>query len=727
MHLLLAFILMAGSTGTINQPGSDSTSVFIVDSTSVSNNGVAYLSDAEWKYQSGDNLEWANPSYDDSNWKALNPYHFNPIDNNIPWEGYGWWRAKIRVDSTFSDQARYLRLFTMGAAEVYLDGKLIKKYGRFSVDSDTEVTTNFITNIFPYLPLEPGQIHTIAIRYSNHKLEKIIFPSQIPDNYSFGFQVGITTQQRNQAFLNIYSYRLFTSSFSVAVLLILFLLHTTLYLKYREDQSNLMIAILLLSFITIMIVAFSESYIKPTLGWYQFIMPVINLLLPFVFLFLPYVVKYTLHLKKISYAKYLIWLTPLPLLISIISEQFNLAYNYGPLSITILCILSLIILGIVIYKAYKEKKQGIKYIAFGALTMMILGIFWSLTNINLISVSYYTEYTIVIFIVTSIPISLTLYIGNRYGYLYGSMEDKVKARTRELEEAYSELQKSLEELKATQNQLIQQEKLASLGQLTAGIAHEIKNPLNFVNNFSDLSVELVEEARDELSAFSTQTSDNGEQISEMSGLLDDIEANLRKINEHGSRADGIVKSMLQHSRGGNGEMEPTDLNALVKEYVNLSFHGMRASENPVNVDIEMELDDSVGEVPLIAEDFSRVIINLCNNAFEAMREKAQLRQGSVDQTNGKGETADDYLPKLMTRTSRDNGQVTIEIEDNGPGIPDDVRDKILQPFFTTKKGTEGTGLGLSITNDIVKAHGGKLMCHSKSNSGTNMIIQISNS
>jgi signal transduction histidine kinase len=186
-------------------------------------------------------------------------------------------------------------------------------------------------------------------------------------------------------------------------------------------------------------------------------------------------------------------------------------------------------------------------------------------------------------------------------------------------------------------------------------------------------------------------------------ILGDIEANLRKIHEHGSRADGIVKSMLQHSRGGSGKMEPTDLNDLVKEYVNLAFHGMRAGKEPISVDIQLELDENVGEVPLIAEDISRVILNLCNNAFYAMREKltADSRQLSTNPDPG-------YKPKLTARTQTKNSTIIIEIEDNGPGIPDEIKDKILQPFFTTKKGTEGTGLGLSISNDIVKAHGGEL-------------------
>jgi len=277
------------------------------------------------------------------------------------------------------------------------------------------------------------------------------------------------------------------------------------------------------------------------------------------------------------------------------------------------------------------------------------------------------------------------------------------------------LEIALRELHATQDQLIQQEKLASLGQLTAGIAHEIKNPLNFVNNFSELSVELIEEIRDEVRAYrDTPLQDQG--VVEILELLKGIEANLKTIHKHGTRADGIVKSMLEHSRGGSGKMEPANMNALVKEFVNLTFHGMRASKNPINVDMEFELDESIGEVPLITEDFSRVIINLCNNAFDAMREKLNYESGI--------QNSEEYIPRLNIRTHKKNTGITLLIEDNGPGIPDDMKDKILQPFFTTKKGTEGTGLGLSITNDIIKAHGGKLLIDTTSNQGSTFTIVL---
>jgi signal transduction histidine kinase/ligand-binding sensor domain-containing protein len=279
-------------------------------------------------------------------------------------------------------------------------------------------------------------------------------------------------------------------------------------------------------------------------------------------------------------------------------------------------------------------------------------------------------------------------------------KERERAQARELEHA-REIEKAYSDLKATQAQLIQQEKLASLGQLTAGIAHEIKNPLNFVNNFSEVSIEMMEEALEEMEKR------EGRDETLIQENLEDIQSNLQKIHEHGSRANSIVTSMLQHSRGGSGKKEPTDLNVLIQEYVNLSFHGMRAGKNPINVEIVLDLDPEVKEVSLVKEDFSRVIINLCNNAFDALKSVKTLHAAS-----------------LRVRTKKQGDTITIEVEDNGPGIPDDIKDKILQPFFTTKKGTEGTGLGLSITHDIVKAHGGELKIESSPETGARFIISL---
>ncbi len=283
--------------------------------------------------------------------------------------------------------------------------------------------------------------------------------------------------------------------------------------------------------------------------------------------------------------------------------------------------------------------------------------------------------------------------------------EELEQKRKAIEETNAALTRSLEELRATQEQLVQQEKLASLGQLTAGIAHEIKNPLNFVNNFSELSIELVDEVFVEMEQL--EKNETTELITE---ILNDIISNLQKVHEHGTRADSIVKSMLMHSRESSGKKVPVDFNSLIREKVNLTFHSMRANKNPINAAINFNLDENLGEVSLITEDFSRVIVNLCSNAFDAMR-------GSVRQSG-------DYKPMLMIISKKQGQKAVMEIHDNGPGIPNEIKDKILQPFFTTKKGTEGTGLGLSISHDIVKAHGGELIVESKSGEGTTFIIRV---
>jgi signal transduction histidine kinase/ligand-binding sensor domain-containing protein len=258
-------------------------------------------------------------------------------------------------------------------------------------------------------------------------------------------------------------------------------------------------------------------------------------------------------------------------------------------------------------------------------------------------------------------------------------KEKELEQAREIEKAYRNLEVAHANLKSAQEQLVQQEKLASLGQLTAGIAHEIKNPLNFVNNFSDVSLEMIDEALD---AFQ-QVGEN-EHVAETAAILANIKSNLTKIHEHGSRADGIVKSMLLHSRGGSGKMELTDINALVREYVNLAFHGMRAGKDPINVDIDLQLDESVGEVPLIAEDFSRVILNLCNNAFDACAERSRSTM-KEQSARGIGHGAGSYLPKLIVRTKQENSSIVIEVEDNGPGIPEEIKEKICSRFLRRRK------------------------------------------
>jgi len=269
-------------------------------------------------------------------------------------------------------------------------------------------------------------------------------------------------------------------------------------------------------------------------------------------------------------------------------------------------------------------------------------------------------------------------------------------------ERTSELKRSLEDLKSTQSQLIQSEKMASLGELTAGIAHEIQNPLNFVNNFSEVNGELLKELNVE--------ADKGN-LEEVKTIAKDITFNSEKINHHGKRADAIVKGMLQHSRLSTGQKEPIDINALADEYLRLAYHGLRAKDKSFNAITKTDFDNSVGKINIVSQEIGRVILNLINNAFYAVDEKRK-------------QVGDGYEPIVSVSTKKNNGKVEIKVSDNGNGIPQKVFDKIFQPFFTTKPTGQGTGLGLSLSYDIVKAHGGELKVETKEGEGSGFSILL---
>jgi len=270
-------------------------------------------------------------------------------------------------------------------------------------------------------------------------------------------------------------------------------------------------------------------------------------------------------------------------------------------------------------------------------------------------------------------------------------------------ERTSELKQSLEELKSTQSQLIQSEKMASLGELTAGIAHEIQNPLNFVNNFSEVNQEMIDELKNELATGNLQMANE---------IADDIKTNEEKISHHGKRADAIVKSMLQHSRQSSGKKEPTAINALCDEYLRLSCHGLRAKDKTFNAEIKTDFDGTIGKINIIPQDIGRVLLNLFNNAFYAVNEQKTQNPEF------------DYQPTVSVTTMKCDDKVQIIVRDNGNGIPQNIVDKIFQPFFTTKPTGEGTGLGLSLAYDIVKVHGGTFKVESKEGEGSEFIIQL---
>jgi C4-dicarboxylate-specific signal transduction histidine kinase len=285
------------------------------------------------------------------------------------------------------------------------------------------------------------------------------------------------------------------------------------------------------------------------------------------------------------------------------------------------------------------------------------------------------------------------------------LESLVAERTAALTNQAAELQTTLTELRTTQAQLVQSEKMASLGELTAGIAHEIQNPLNFVNNFADVSAELLTELEEE----QAKPERNLELEAE---LLADLKQNLLKISQHGGRAASIVRGMLEHSRTSSGERTPTDLNALADEYLRLAYHGLRAKDKTFNATLKPDFDPSLPAVAVISQDLGRVLLNLLNNAFYAVRQRQQ--------TGAAG-----YVPTVSISTRNLGKDVELRVRDNGQGIPEAVRTKIFQPFFTTKPTGEGTGLGLSLSYDIItQGHDGTLSVQSEEGAGTEFVIRL---
>jgi two-component system NtrC family sensor kinase len=309
-------------------------------------------------------------------------------------------------------------------------------------------------------------------------------------------------------------------------------------------------------------------------------------------------------------------------------------------------------------------------------------------------------YSLIAALVVFMTVALLLYRNNRNRKKANKI---LQSQKEEIEVQKKNVEETLTELKSTQAQLVHSEKMASLGEMTAGIAHEIKNPLNFINNFSEISNELLAEVKTELQ------NKNEEEVAD---LIDNLKQNLEKINQHGKRADSIVKGMLLHSRGTSGEKTLTDINDLLDQYVNLAYHGMRATNKEFNITIEKDYDESLEKINVVPQDISRVFLNIINNACYAAYDK-------------KKKDGDGFNPVLKVSTKNLKDKVEIRIGDNGNGIPKDILDKIFQPFFTTKPTGEGTGLGLSLSYDIVvKQHGGEIKIESKEGEGTEFIIQI---
>ncbi|MDG1277818.1 MAG: ATP-binding protein [Algoriphagus sp.] len=699
--------------------------VFVISDTTFSE-GWKNLTE-DWRYQKGDDPAWASPDFDDASWSEVSAYNLNMPDGEHVLAERGeivWFRKRIKADSSLT-QTIVLNIRQLGASEIYLDGKLIHQLGKVSANQDEVIYNNPWRQILQ-LPLEKGKEQVLAVRYVNAQYK---FPLYTNTNGDIGLSVSTLSHATSTDIVKnrrIAGFQQFDKNYHIAlgIALLMFIIFISFFLVFPNEKINGYFAIsnLFLSLFYAGVI-WSNGYTGDQF-WISFL---IATCIVFSFSISLYCL-YSIMEKTIDFGYKAV--TFLGLI------AIGCSFLYEPLILTTAW--ALLLLVAVIRIALKSwNKNRVASILFLSSSIIAI-VFWAiiiLTDIGLIQTDigitdfYIKDYVPFAQMLNSVV--LAIYLGYAFGkrsqelrlnldrvrklskekesILYSqneTLEKKVKERTRELNQ-------SLENLKSTQAQLIQSEKMASLGELTAGIAHEIQNPLNFVNNFSELNRELVGEAIEELG--------KGD-IEETKSILKDLGENSEKIAHHGKRADAIVKGMLEHSRANKSEKSLTNLNALAEEFLKLSYHGLRAKDKSFNADFKLDLDPNLPKVNVVASDIGRVILNLVNNGFYAVNDKAKS-------TPQPSEGEEGYKPLVIIKTtaakspSGDLG-VKISVQDNGPGIPDSIKEKIFQPFFTTKPTGSGTGLGLSLSYDFVKAHGGELKVESKGEEGAIFLITL---
>jgi len=614
------------------------------------------------------------------------------------------------------------RIFQAGASELYSNGQLVQRFGTVTPNAD-EVDAVYAVDQLNLRGTGKSR-YTLAVRIAfqpNLHYNKFAnFP-----NFLYMIRVSTVSQvnrdAQRKAIHTTYTF------IKAGLFFILFFLHLSFFIFYPPQKANLFFAISALLFFLhwLSLGLFINSLISD-LNVLMSIALLRVVLFPVNYIFLV-TALYTAYGRPKSYY-YWAGVIACGLLTVVYFFNYQSGVVWVEIGSTIVMTAEAIRITVV---AVVRKHQGA--------TIILIGMVLSFVGVSL---RYVTQFTSLLpyfnandyantfenFGILSLPLFFSVYLASEFAFASKNLaaqlvavknlsaqtlaqeQEKQLILTRQNEtleqkvtERTAELKHSLENLKATQNQLIQKEKMASLGELTAGIAHEIQNPLNFVNNFSEVSVELVEELDQELERGETQ---------EARVIAEDLRQNLQRITQNGQRASNIVKGMLEHSRASTGERQPTDLNALADEYLRLAYQGQRGKSKDFESKLETHFDPALPLVSVVAQDISRVLLNLFNNAFYAVGQKQKT-------------ALPDYQPTVTVSTTTANGAVEIRVRDNGMGIPEAIREKIFQPFFTTKPTGEGTGLGLSLSYDMVtKGHGGTLEVVSVEGEGVAFSIKL---
>ena len=663
-----------------------------------------------WYFKKGNSISEKYINADTSNWQKFKPIDINEkmADNNGRREG--WFKTFIRVDSSMMYNPIYFKFGLFGAGELYIDGKLIHTYGVAGKDkaSYEEFTPNHRVPI--QFTLDTSKVHELTLHTTDY-----LVPLE-NEGYSKGWSFDIWTKEGADSYAKHVEEEPFFNTLWLTVGVLLCLLFWALALQNRDEKNLLLIAFTSTSLFLLSITFWMPHNAFATFFLMIFVLEYLTLIA--LKLFFIFSILLVVNIFKMR----------LTLILKVILGFYLLSTVFDflkPNSINVMVIiyfaLAFIINVYYIITSWKSLKGAQWLIVCGLVLTNLLILGFSI--IQIIKPEIITNTIEGLFlsgIFLSLPIFLLFFIAFRFKefvkevqynaqqVIQLSEEKKQQAlaqqKVLELEVARQtvELRTSLETLKGTQSQLIQSEKMASLGELTAGIAHEIQNPLNFVNNFSEVSNELIDEMNEEIKKGN---------LEDATAIAADLKQNLEKINHHGQRAADIVKGMLQHSRSNSGIKEPTDINALADEYLRLAYHGLRAKDKSFNSTMKTDFDESIGNINIVPQDIGRVVLNLITNAFYVVNEK-------------KKSGIENYEPTVSVSTKKESSKILICVSDNGNGIPPKILDKIFQPFFTTKPTGQGTGLGLSLSYDIVKAHGGDLTVETKEGEGTTFIIQL---
>jgi two-component system, NtrC family, sensor kinase len=678
-----------------------------------------------WMYKAGNNPSWAAKDVDMVDWIRLNPAQLTIKNAGEDGRVEGWFRLKIRLDRSFQGIPVGIHANRYAATDVYIDGQLVASFG--STGAGGRPYEEFKGNLDPpvqlNLPLDQDLLIAVYLVDYRSGINPRHLKTHEDNQPGFRHLLFLTGAKQHSAYINfVKEYEVYWT-FWTSVCGILSLLFWLIHFQ-NPNEKNLRLIALVTTLFSIGILLYKidslaeESHTAHLTYLYiaSFLFNVSSALI--------LVTLAQIFNRKISglFAFYCVLIS-----LSGITNLYFFEFKIAPIVFG-----SNVIVSIYLISSSWRRLNGAQWVV--AVGILVSFLFAFLHGFHFTKYGFF-PYPLSYFFLSgtflTFPLALTVYVAARFREILVEVrtkaqevlqinEEKKEILSHQNELLEIQVEERTRELKSTQAQLIQSEKMASLGELTAGIAHEIQNPLNFVNNFSEVNSELIDEQLEEIEK------GNLEEIKELAHLLKE---NSSKITLHGKRADAIVKGMLEHSKKGSGQKEPTDLNALADEFLRLSFQSFLAKEPDFQCELRTELSPDLPKISVIPQDIGKVLLNLMNNAFYACAERSRSA-GSSSRHGGQAfdvhhSTLDiQNQPQVTVSTKNLGDKIEISVSDNGPGIPSSIKDKIFQPFFTTKPTGQGTGLGLSLSYDIVKAHGGELKVETKEGEGSEFIIKL---